>query len=143
MVQRGFVVMPLCAKLICQSFNHMNTTFPSGMSEQEASRQTAIDLAEQVIMSGVSGAVMGVGFGAMSGVNAFRGQETVQTATLSPEQIMEAIAEAFRGTEILNNVTEQIRDMDPSQASPILSEAADQMHAATEASIAEAERIIE
>ncbi|MCR5034278.1 MAG: hypothetical protein K6B42_02530 [Clostridia bacterium] len=113
------------------------------MSEQEASRQTAIDLAEQVIMSGVSGAVMGVGFGAMSGVNAFRGQETVQTATLSPEQIMEAIAEAFRGTEILNNVTEQIRDMDPSQASPILSEAADQMHAATEASIAEAERIIE
>jgi hypothetical protein len=114
-----------------------------GMSEQEASRQTAIDLAEQVVMSGVSGAVMGVGFGAMSGVNAFRGQETVQTATLTPEQIMEAITEAFSGTQILNNVTEQIRDMDPSQASPILSEAADQMHAATEASIAEAERIIE
>lgn len=115
----------------------------SGMSEQEASKQTAMDLAEQVLMSGVSGAVMGVGFGAMSGVNAFRGQETVQTATLTPEQIMEAMAEAFSGTDILNNVTEQIRDMDPSQASPILSEAADQMHAATEASIAEAERIIE
>ena len=114
-----------------------------GMSEQEASRQTAIDLAEQVVMSGVSGAVMGVGFGAMSGVNAFRGQETTQTATLTPEQIMETITEAFSGTQILNNVTEQIRDMDPSQASPILSEAADQMHAATEASIVEAERVIE
>ena len=114
-----------------------------GMSEQEASKQTAIDLAEQVLMAGASGAVMGIGFGAMSGVNAFRGQETTQTATLTPEQIMEAITEAFSGTQILNNVTEQIRDMDPSQASPILSEAADQMHAATEASIAEAERIIE
>ncbi len=143
MVQRRFcryAVMRQAHLSIIQSYEYY---LSKGMSEQEASRQTAIDLAEQVIMSGVSGAVMGVGFGAMSGVNAFRGQETTQTATLTPEQIMEAIAEAFSGTQILNNVTEQIRDMDPSQASPILSEAADQMHAATEASIAEAQAVLD